>query len=229
MELDHPWDVGPGEARAIQEALRPRVEEADRLGEVRRVAGMDLAYPREGVARAAVAVLDAGSLEVVESAVAECAVAFPYLPGLLSFREVPAALAAFAGLAAPPDLVLCDGHGRAHPRRFGLACHLGLALGLPCIGVAKTRLVGCQEPLPLQRGACVPLVDGGEVVGAVVRTREGVRPVYVSVGHRVSLDTAVAWVLRCAPRYRLPETTRAAHHLASQLLSRGSSGRPEHG
>ncbi|MCG6964403.1 MAG: deoxyribonuclease V [Acidobacteria bacterium] len=215
MALTHPWEVGPDEARAIQEELRPRVEAVDRLGAVGLVAGVDLAYPVPGLARAAVAVLDAETLELCASAAAEYGVAFPYVPGLLSFRELPPALAAFAMLERLPDLVLCDGHGLAHPRRFGLACHLGLALDLPTIGVAKTLLLGTHGHVPSKRGAWVPLVDHDEVIGAVVRTRAGVRPLYVSVGHRVSLPTAVAWTLRCAPRFRLPETTRAAHALAT--------------
>jgi len=147
--------------------------------------------------------------------VAELPVAFPYVPGLLSFRELPAVLAALAGLAQPPDLLLVDGQGLAHPRRFGIACHLGVLTGLPCIGVAKTRLVGVHEPVPDRRGAWVPLHDRGEVIGAVLRSRVGVKPIYVSVGHRLSLRRAVEWVMACTGRYRLPQTTRAAHALAS--------------
>jgi deoxyribonuclease V len=140
---------------------------------------------------------------------------FPYVPGYLSFREAPAALAAMRRLRRDPDLIVCDGQGFAHPRRFGLACHLGLLANLPSIGVAKSRLIGEHAVLGSQRGEWVPLVDDGERIGVVLRTRTGVRPVYVSVGHRISLETAIDYVLRCTTRYRLPETTRQAHRLAS--------------
>jgi len=218
MAVDHRWDLTPAEARELQQALAERVETVDRLGTVRRVAGVDVHFPRPGVARAAVVVLDADTLAPIDQATAEQPVSFPYLPGLLSFREIPAALEALTHLRVLPDLVLCDGHGLAHPRRFGLACHLGVALDLPTIGVAKSRLLGSHGPLADDRGSRVPLLDGDEVIGAVLRTRSGVRPLYVSVGHRCSLDTALTWVLRCTPRTRLPETTRAAHRLASGIL-----------
>jgi deoxyribonuclease V len=140
---------------------------------------------------------------------------FPYVPGYLSFREVPAILGALASLDSPPDLILCDGQGLAHPRRFGLACHLGVLTGLPTIGVAKSRLIGTHVEVPQHKGAWVPLLDDDEIIGAVLRTRDGVQPLYVSVGHRVDLSTAIDFVLRCTTRYRLPETTRWAHKLAS--------------
>ncbi|MGD8673007.1 MAG: endonuclease V, partial [Thiogranum sp.] len=133
----------------------------------------------------------------------------------LSFREVPAVLEALGTLASRPDLILCDGQGLAHPRRFGLACHLGVLTDIPTIGVAKSRLVGEHGALPPQKGSWVPLMDKGETIGAVLRTRDNVSPVYVSIGHRTSLATAIDYVLRCTPRYRLPETTRRAHRLAS--------------
>ena len=182
------------------------------------VAGADVSYDRGSpVLFAAVVVLDAKSLAVVESASTTARATFPYVPGYLSFRELPPLLEAFAKLRARPDLVVCDGHGRAHPRRFGFACHLGVALDLPAIGVAKSRLVGEHaEPGP-RRGAHVALRDGGERIGEVVRTQAGVAPVYVSVGHRVSLPTARRLVLRFAPRFRLPEPTRAAHAEVNRL------------
>jgi deoxyribonuclease V len=140
---------------------------------------------------------------------------FPYVPGLLSFRELPVVLDALARLAVIPDVILCDGQGRAHPRRFGIACHLGVLLDLPTVGVGKTRLVGRHaEPGP-DKGDWAPLLDDGEVIGAVLRTRAGVKPLYISVGHRISLDSAITLTLACLTRYRLPETTRAAHRLAS--------------
>jgi deoxyribonuclease V len=187
----------------------------DAVGPVRRVAGVDVGFENDGkVTRAAVAVLDFPGLALAGRAVRE-STRFPYIPGLLSFREAPAVLAAFKRLRAAPDLVLYDGQGIAHPRRFGIASHVGLLLDIPTIGVAKTRLVGEHRRLPERKGAWVPLVERGETIGAVLRTRAGVTPLYVSIGHRVSLEAAVRWVMACTTRYRLPETTRWAHHLAS--------------
>jgi len=212
----HPWDVTPAEAVALQRRLRTEVVAADDLPEVERVAGVDVGFEQQGtVTRAAVAVLRFPELMLEEIAVARRPTAFPYIPGLLSFREVPAVLDALERLQRLPDLLLCDGQGQAHPRRFGIACHLGVLTALPSIGVAKSRLVGTYEPLAEEKGSRQPLLDGGEVIGTVLRTRRGVRPLYVSVGHRISLETAAYYVLRCITRYRLPETTRAAHRLAS--------------
>ncbi len=214
----------PAQAREIQSRLRDCVVTEDALGPVRRVAGVDVGFPRgRRKARAAVAVLGFPGLELLESAVAERAAGFPYVPGLLSFREIPAAVAALRRLKRQPDLLLCDGQGLAHPRRFGLACHLGVLLDRPTIGVAKSRLLGEHDPVPDRKGAWVPLYDGDEVVGAVLRTRAGVRPLYVSIGHRVSLGTAVDHVMACVTRYRLPETTRRADHLASRRPRAGRS------
>ena len=214
--FSHPWDVTPAQARAIQVDGRGRVIAEDRLGDVRRVAGIDLGFEQGGaISRAAVAVLDFPELRLVESAVARLPTRFPYVPGLLSFRETPAVLEALGRLSERPDLLLCDGQGYAHPRRFGLACHLGVLTGLPSIGVAKSRLIGTHGALPEQKRAWVPLLDGDETIGAVLRTRSAVAPLYVSIGHRVSLPTAIRWVLACTTRYRLPETTRHAHRLAS--------------
>ena len=213
----HGWDLTPKQAIALQARLRDRVDRADRIGAVRRIAGVDVGFEREGaVTRAAVAVLAFPGLALVEQAVVRRPTRFPYVPGLLSFREAPAVLAAFARLRAAADLILYDGHGVAHPRRFGIASHLGVLLDTPTIGVAKTRLIGDHRALPPRRGAWVPLLDEGETIGAVLRTRTGVKPVYVSIGHRVSLASAVRWVIACAPKYRLPETTRWAHRLASR-------------
>lgn len=210
------WPRTVPEARALQEALRGKVVTADRLGPIRYVAGVDVGFEQDGaVTRAAVAVLTFPALELVESALARQPTRFPYVPGYLSFREIPAVLAALKQLKTQPNLLLCDGQGRAHPRRFGLACHLGILTGLPAIGVAKSRLIGSHGALPQKKGSWVPLQDAGEVIGAVVCTRSGVKPLYVSIGHRVSLETAIEYVLRCTTKYRLPETTRAAHRLAS--------------
>ena len=167
---------------------------------------------------AAVTVLDAQTLELlqVESYVGQAT--FPYIPGLFSFRELPAVLEVLKKLTTLLDLLVCDGQGLAHPRRFGLACHVGVATGIPTIGCAKTRLLGDFEPLGPDRGDYQNLLDNGEVVGRAVRTQTGKNPVFASVGHKVSLETATEWVLRLAPTYRLPETTRAADHAVNALL-----------
>lgn len=212
----HPWNVTPREAVAIQQRLRAAVVVHDELPEIRCVAGVDVGFESgNAVTRAAVAVLSLPNLQLVDHAVARQPTRFPYVPGLLSFREVPAVLAALEGLQSMPDLILCDGQGIAHPRRLGIASHLGLLLDVPAIGVAKSRLVGEHRAVPNERGAWVALCDGEQVIGAVLRTRAGVKPVYVSSGHRVSLQSAVNYVMACTTRYRLPETTRWAHRLAS--------------
>lgn len=212
----HRWDVTPAEARAIQERLRGHVVHRDRLGKLRRVAGVDVGFEDGGKrTRAAVAVLAYPSLEPVAEALAVVPTRFPYIPGLLSFREVPAIVSALDRLRDTPHLLVCDGQGYAHPRRFGLACHLGVLTDIPTVGVAKSRLIGTHGPVPRARGRWVPLMDGNETIGAVLRTRTDVKPVFVSVGHRVALETAVDLVMNCVTRYRLPETTRAADRLAS--------------
>lgn len=214
--ITHPWPGTAAEAIALQRQLRARVIVVDQLGTVRTVAGLDVGPEGDGrVMRAAVAVLSFPDLKTADQVVARRPASFPYIPGLLSFREIPALLDALARLGALPDLLLCDGQGLAHPRRFGFACHLGVLTGIPSIGVAKSLLVGEHAPLPQARGSWRPLVHKGEVVGAALRTRADVAPVYVSIGHKVSLATAIDYVLACAPKYRLPETTRAAHRLAS--------------
>lgn len=214
--LTHSWNVTPAEAIALQQALRGRVILADRLGAVRRVAGVDVGFEADGtVTRAAVAVLAYPGLELLETAIARRPTEFPYVPGLLSFRELPAVLDALTQLYESPDLLLCDGQGIAHPRRFGIASHLGLLMDVPSIGVGKTRLYGAGVEPPHQRGQWSPLRARQEVIGAIVRTRSGVKPLYVSSGHRVSLETAIGYVMGCCTRYRLPETTRQAHRLAS--------------
>jgi len=201
---------------ALQSAWRERVVRENRFERLRFVAGVDVSVRGE-LACAAVCVLTYPDLEPVEQRLALRRVEFPYVPGLLGFREVPCIVEAFGRLEVVPDLALVDGHGLAHPRRFGVATHLGVTLDLPTIGCAKSRLVGeHREPAP-RRGSRTRLSHEGESIGSVVRTREGVSPVYVSIGHRVDLATAVRIVLRCAPRYRLPEPIRAAHRLAGGL------------
>ncbi|MEU9504919.1 endonuclease V [Micromonospora sp. NPDC048170] len=214
------------EALAVQERLRPL---ADLVGpgpaEPATVAGLDVAYAESGDRlAAAVTVLDARTLAVVDSAVSVGRPAFEYVPGLFAFRELPALLDALDRLTVRPELLVCDGHGLAHPRRFGLACHLGVVTGLPAIGVGKTPLLGTWTPPADRRGAWVPLRDGDETVGRVLRTRDGVKPVFVSVGHRMSLDNATARVLALTPRYRLPETTRTADRLCRDALAAAGAG-----
>jgi deoxyribonuclease V len=212
----HAWDLTPAEARVLQSELASRVELADRLGPISVVAGIDVGFEQGGaLTRAAVAVLRFADLEPVGHAVVRRPTAFPYVPGLLSFREIPAVLDALAALDASPQLLVCDGQGFAHPRRFGLACHLGWLLDTPCIGVAKSRLIGSFEEPPQRRGAWTPLIDRDEMIGAALRSRVGARPVFASPGHRVAHDSAVALAMACTRACRLPETTRHAHRLAS--------------
>jgi len=184
---------------------------------VQYVAGVDVGFVDDGAtSRAAVAVLSFPSLELSEQAIAQRPTQFPYVPGFLSFREIPPVLEALEKLNTTPDLILCDGQGLAHPRRFGLACHLGVLTDIPTIGVAKSRLIGTHAELPVEKGSWQPLIHEQEIIGAVLRTRSTVKPLYVSIGHRVSLPTAIDYVLRCTRSYRLPETTRIADRLASR-------------
>ena len=214
--FNHSWDASPKEAAAIQDQLGQLVIAEDDFGTVRTVAGIDIGFEADNtVTRAAVVVLSYPDLGLLDQAVAKRPTTFPYVPGLLSFRETPAALEALEKLAIHPDLMLCDGQGRAHPRRFGLACHIGLLSNIPAIGVAKSRLIGEHGEVGEERGSQQPLIHNGEKIGMVLRTRTNVKPLYISVGHRISLETAMDYVLRCAPKYRLPETTRQADKLAS--------------
>jgi deoxyribonuclease V len=213
----HRWDVSPAEARAIQADLASQVElrDAVSLETIATVAGIDNAYVKaagETTACAGVVVLSFPALEVIETSAVWQPVAFPYVPGLLSFREIPAVLTACAVLRTEPDVLLCDGQGYAHPRRFGLASHLGVVLGRPTIGCAKSRLIGDYEEPGRVFGAHTLLVDHGEVVGAAVRTRAQRKPLFVSPGHMVSVETAVAITLACCRDGQfLPEPTRLAH------------------
>lgn len=212
-----PAPASPLEAIAIQRTLReqlilhPPAEWTPRL-----VAGADVSTERDSPrAWAGIVVIDAETMQTVDEASAELALQFPYIPGLLSFRELPAVLAAWERLTTRPDVIIFDGVGYAHPRRFGIASHGGVLLDLPTVGCAKSILVGTHEPLAEHRGATAPLVHKGEVVGMAVRLRERVNPVYVSAGHRMDLDTAVALVQRMGAGYREPETTRRAHALVN--------------
>ena len=218
MELRdlHPWRVSPKEAIAIQRDLAVQVVREGEPADVNHVAGVDISVDaKRGRGTGAVVVLSYPELEVVVVAVEEAPLPFPYVPGLLSFRETPVLAAAFARIVGPIDLLLVDGQGLAHPRRFGLACHLGLLLDLPAIGCAKSRLVGEHTAPDEAAGGRSDLIDRGEVIGSVLRTRTGVNPLFVSIGHRIGLAEAEAWVLRCCRGYRLPEPTRLAHQAAA--------------
>jgi deoxyribonuclease V len=217
----HPWRVSFREAVDIQARLRDRLtfEPFDRAP--RLIAGTDVAYSASTHRMyAAVVVLEAPSLAVVDVARAVRVARFPYIPGLFSFRELPPLIAAFRRLRARPDVVVLDGQGYAHPRRFGLACHAGLLLDCPTLGCAKSRLVGEHGAVGVDRGAWAPLVDAGETIGAVLRTRDAVQPVYVSAGHRMDLPSAIRIVLETCTRYRLPEATRLAHQATSEMRRR---------
>lgn len=211
----HSWRVTPADAIKIQQRLARRISHRQVFPfQFRWVAGLDAAFSRDGrTCIGGVVVWDATEKRVLESHVARVPVTFPYIPGLLSFREAPALLSALKKVECVPDLLICDGQGLAHPRRFGIACHIGLWCDLPTIGCAKSRLVGQHEPLRLVRGNRVPLSDGGEVIGAVLCTRNGVKPVFVSVGHKIQLETAIDCVLSCCTQYRLPEPVRLADKL----------------
>ncbi|MFI7598702.1 deoxyribonuclease V [Actinoplanes sp. NPDC049681] len=213
------WPGTEEEARTAQDALRSRLIVGGGPAQPATVAGLDVAYHEDGERlAAAVVVLDTADLRVRDTAVVRGKAAFPYVPGLFAFREVPALLEALDKLSVRPEVLICDGHGLAHPRRFGLACHLGVLTGLPSYGVGKTPLIGTWEQPDDRRGARADLVDAGETVGAVLRTRQGVKPVFVSVGHRMDLDGACGLTLRLASRFRLPETTRLADRACRDAL-----------
>lgn len=227
------WNLTPQEAIAQQRVLAARVRAENDFGAMRyakstamargmchtfSVAGVDVGFEEHNtISRAAAVVLALPELTPIEAAVARRAVTFPYIPGLLAFRELPVIFDALAQLKREPDLIIVDGHGRAHPRRFGIASHLGVLLDCASIGCAKSILVGHAEAPENRVGAWTPLVDRGETIGAAVRTRVNVTPLYVSVGHRVDLPTALELVLQCCKGYRLPETTRYAHRAAGGL------------
>jgi deoxyribonuclease V len=216
ITLLHDWNVPYHEAVAIQEKLRKRIRRSPLKGEVKTVAGADVSFNRQGdTLYAALAVLKFPSLELVEHAVARGEAVFPYIPGLLSFREAPVVIKAFEKLSTVPDVLLCDGQGIAHPRGFGLASHLGLLIGIPSVGCAKSRLCGEHGEAGPEVGDWVPLRMDDRSIGAVLRTRKGVKPLFVSVGHLINLRSAIRIVLRSGAGYRIPEPTRIAHHLVN--------------
>ena len=200
----------------MQEKLCHQVITEDLFGDIKYVAGVDVGYSNDNrITQGAIAVLSFPELELKEQAIAKRPTSFPYIPGLLSFREIPAILDAFKKLNIIPDLLLCDGQGLIHPRRFGLACHLGVLVNIPSIGVAKSHYIGKYDAVGLEKGNWQPLIYQEKVIGAVVRSRTGVKPIYVSTGHKISLKTAINYVLKCTSKYPLPETTRWADKLAS--------------
>ena len=213
----HDWNLSPQQAVEIQKQLAYEVVAEDKFGApFKTVAGIDLGYDvKNDTSRAVVVVLSFPELELLETSEALLPIQFPYVPGLLSFRETPVAIKALEKLKVTPDVILCDGQGLAHPRRFGIACHIGVIADVPTIGVAKSLLVGKYENLGEERGSVAPLIHRGEQVGVALRTKDRVQPLFISVGHRVSLETSIEIVLQCAPKYRLPETTRLADKLAS--------------
>ncbi|MBI4571740.1 MAG: deoxyribonuclease V [candidate division NC10 bacterium] len=220
----HEWNVTPQEAIRLQQELRARLMARDEgPTSFRTVAAMDVSYDKRSPwLFAAIVVVRLPGFQPVETATVQARARFPYVPGLLSFREAPAGLEAWGRLRTRPDCLICDGHGYAHPRRFGLASHFGVWVDLPTIGFAKTVLVGRFEPPGMRQGSMTDLVDAGEVIGAAVRTRGGAGPVFVSVGHRISLPTAVATILACAAGYRIPEPVRQAHALVNRLRKAGA-------
>ena len=221
----HSWDVSPQEAMEIQLRLRSRLR-LKGAGPFATVAGIDVSYDDTSkLMFAGVVVMSGDGRQVLETATAALRVRFPYIPGLLSFRETPAVIKAWTKLKALPDCLICDGHGLAHPRRFGLACHLGVLLRLPSIGCAKSLLVGTHRQPGKRRGSLEPLLDHGEQIGAVLRTRHGVAPVFVSQGDRIGLEAAVQTVLDTCGGYRLPEPTRRAHLLVSEMRRLAKQGK----
>lgn len=210
------WVTNIQEAKLIQEELKHQVITQDCLQNVQYVAGVDVGFKENyKITQAAVAVLTFPELKLVEKAIAQIPTVFPYIPGYLSFREIPAILEALKQLEITPDLILCDGQGLAHPRRLGLASHLGVLIDLPTIGVAKSLFIGKYKKVGIEKGSYQPLIDKDETIGLVLRSRTDVKPIYVSIGHKISLPTAKDYVMQCLTKYRLPETTRWADKLAS--------------
>ncbi|OFV84847.1 MAG: hypothetical protein A2620_01620 [Acidobacteria bacterium RIFCSPHIGHO2_01_FULL_67_28] len=218
--VPHRWDLTPPEAARLQLEMRGRLKKEKDFGALRTVAGADIALSRRGreaMGYAGVIVYSFPDLKEIERQSAERPLTFPYVPGLLVFREGPALLDAFAKLRTEPDLLLFDAHGYSHPRRFGLACHLSVIFDKPGVGVAKSLLIGDYQEPPDRVGAWTPLVDSGETIGAVLRTRAGVQPIYISIGHRVDLEAAVELALACTDGTRIPKPTREADHFVEQL------------
>lgn len=217
INYDRPWATTIEEAKAVQLELRSQVIREDRFDRINYIAGVDVGFADNyAITQAAVAILTFPDLQLFETAIAKIPTTFPYIPGFLSFREIPAILKALEKTKITPDMILCDGQGIAHPRRFGLACHLGVILDVVTIGVAKSLFVGTHDELPCLKGSWQPLIYQEETIGAVVRSRTNVNPLYVSIGHRISLTSAIDYTLKCTTKYRLPETTRLADKLSRE-------------
>ena len=211
------WDVTPADAIRIQLDLRYKLVISDDFGDIKTVAGIDVGMYRDEMATAGIVILTFPELEEIETATATLPVEFPYIPGLLSFREAPVILAAFDLIVTEPDLLIFDGQGIAHPRRFGIASHVGIILDRPSIGCGKSRLFGSYEEPGPSRGDSAPLMMGDERIGTVLRTKDNTNPVFISPGHRVSMESATRLALQCTKGYRLPEPTRLAHNLVSRF------------
>ncbi|NLJ41979.1 MAG: deoxyribonuclease V [Clostridiales bacterium] len=218
--LDHKWDLDKKEVIALQKTLAGGVIREDSFERLKYIVGVDVAYRnRDDIVSAAAVVLDVDTLDIIETKTINDIAKFPYIPGLFSLRELPPIINALEQLTITPDLLVCDGNGIAHPRRFGIACHLGILFDIPAIGCAKTRLTGEHSQVGPIRGDFVPLIDRDEVIGSVLRTQNEIDPVYVSPGHRVSLETTRKLILKLSPRYRLPETTRLSDRYARRALA----------
>lgn len=212
----HGWQISIAQAKQIQMELASQVSRKSEAIKPRLIAGVDISAPdSRGIARAAAVILNYPELEVIEGKTADDKLNFPYIPGFLSFRETPLVLAACQKLSTDPDLIIVDGQGIAHPRRFGIASHIGLLLNIPTIGCAKSRLCGSHEPVTAESGAYAELTDNGEVIGVALRTKANVSPIYVSIGHKIDLPTAIHWIMECCRSQRLPEPSRLAHLAAS--------------
>jgi len=212
----HAWQISVAEAKQIQLELAGQVSRQNETIKPRFIAGVDISAPDStGIARAAAIILSYPELQVIEVKTAEDKLNFPYIPGLLSFREIPLILAACHKLSINPDLIVADGQGIAHPRRFGIASHLGLLLDIPSIGCAKSRLCGTHSPVNDEAGDYAELTDNGEIIGVALRSKVDANPIYISIGHRIDLPAAIHWVMKCCRGYRLPEPSRLAHLAAS--------------
>lgn len=214
IPVPHDWPDNAAAATVIQQELRHRVRLENDIGSVSTIAGVDCSFPDEHTSRAVISVLNAQTLQPIKTVTADAPTTFPYVPGFLSFREIPVILKALEQLDAWPDLFMVDGAGIAHPRRLGIAAHLGVLLDRPALGVAKSRLYGTHKEVPNVKGSYVPLMDKGDIIGSVLRSKNNCLPLYISPGHRMDQDTALDWVLHCLTTYRLPEPTRIADKIS---------------